>query len=180
MLVVFILSSLLFLKLCLVLFSILNNSLSNVLNSDIAGDIILFEDAKFLRHLVGIDVAVFFEDMVLISFRMNDFSNVQTLDLVLRDLIVASDHHIVDVLAGEDHENALVEREDWILASLEEVHNIISPDSNIEEISLGLGLLQSLDMAVMKEVKTSLDIDHFICGLRLTVVTEMHDSSSCC
>jgi hypothetical protein len=41
-------------------------------------------------------------------------------------------------------------------------------------------LLQSLDMAVMKEVKTSLDIDHFICGLRLTVVTEMHDSSCCC
>ena len=109
MLVVFILSSLLFLKLCLVLFSILNNSLSDVLNCDIAGDIILFEDAKFLRHLVGIDVAVFFEDMVFISFRMNDFSDVQTLDLVLRDLIVAPDHHIVDVLAGEDHENALVE-----------------------------------------------------------------------
>jgi hypothetical protein len=87
----------------------LNNSLSDVLNCDIAGDIILFEDAKFLRHLVGIDVAVFFEDMVLISFRMNDFSDVQTLDLVLRDLIVAPDHHIVDVLAGEDHENALVE-----------------------------------------------------------------------
>jgi hypothetical protein len=54
-------------------------------------------------------VAVFFEDMVFISFRMNDFSDVQTLDLVLRDLIVAPDHHIVDVLAGEDHENALVE-----------------------------------------------------------------------
>ena len=94
-------------------------------------------------------------------------------------MIVAPNHYIVDVFAGEDHENALVEREDWILASLEEVYNIISPDTNIEEISLGLGLLQSLDMAVMKEIKTSLDIDHFICGLGLTVVTEMHDSSSC-
>jgi hypothetical protein len=94
-------------------------------------------------------------------------------------LIVAADHDIVDVLAGEDHENALVEREDRVLASLEVVDDIVAPDSHIQEISHGLGLLQSLDMAVMEQIKTSLDIDHFICGLRLTIVTEMHDSSRC-
>jgi hypothetical protein len=83
LLVVFILSSLLFLKLCLVLFSILNNSLSDIFNSDIARDIILFENAKILSDLVGINMAVFLENMIFISFRMNDFSNVETLDLVL-------------------------------------------------------------------------------------------------
>jgi hypothetical protein len=115
--------------------------------------------------------------MVFISFRMHDFSNVQTLDLVLGDNIVAADDHIIHVFAGEDHEDTLVQREDRVLAALEVVDNVVSPDTHIQEVSLGLGLLQSLDMAVMKQIEASLDIDHFVCGLRLTIVTEMHDSS---
>ena len=118
--------------------------------------------------------------MIFISFRMNDFSDVETLDLVLGDLVVAPDDHIVYVLAGEDHENTLVERQDRVLTALEEVHDIVSPDSHVQEVSHGLGLLQSLDMAVVQQVEAALDIDHFICRLRLTVVTEMHDSSSGC
>jgi hypothetical protein len=65
-------------------------------------------------------------------------------------LIVAADHDIVDELAREDHEDALVERQDWVLASLEVVDDIVAPDPHIQEISHGLGLLQSLDMAVME------------------------------
>jgi hypothetical protein len=83
LLVVFILSSLLFLKLCLVLFSILNNSLSDILNSDITRYIILFENAEFLSDLIWINMAVLLENMIFISFRMNDFRDVETLNLVL-------------------------------------------------------------------------------------------------
>lgn len=73
-----------------------------------------------------------------------------------------------------------MQRQDWVLASLKVVYDIISPDSHIKEISFSLGLLQGFDMTVMQQVKAALDIDNFICGLGLTVVTEMHDSSRRC
>lgn len=180
MLVVFILSSLLLLELGLVLLSVLDDSFCDILDSDIACDIVLFIYAKLFSHLIGIDMTVFLENMVLVGVWMHHFGDVETLNLVLGDLVVASDDHIIHILARENHKHTLMQRQDRVLASLEEVHDIISPDSHIQEISHSLGLLQSLDMTVMKKIKTTLDIDNFICGLGLAVVAEMHDSSGSC
>ena len=79
--------------------------------------------------------------MIFIGFRVHYLGNVETLNLVLGDLIVASDHNIVDILACENHEDALMERQDRVLASLEIVHDIVAPHSYIEEVSHGLRLL---------------------------------------
>jgi hypothetical protein len=64
-------------------------------------------------------------------------------------LVVAPDDHIIYILAGEDHQDALVQREDRIVASLKVVDDIVSPDANIEEVSLCLGLLEGLNMAIV-------------------------------
>jgi hypothetical protein len=180
LLVVFILSSLFLLELCLILLSVLDDSFGDILDGDITCNIVLFVYAKFLSDLIRINVTVFFENMVLIRVGVHHFRNVEALYLVLGNLIVASDDHIVNILASKNHENTFVQRQDWVLASLEVVYDIISPDSHIKEISLSLGLLQGFDMTVMQQVKAALDIDNFICGLGLTVVTEMHDSSRRC
>ena len=70
-----------------------------------------------------------------------------------------------------------MQREDRIVASLEIVDNIVSPDANIEEISLCLGLLEGLNVAIVQQVEASLNEDNSICGFRLTIVAEMHHSS---
>ena len=92
-------------------------------------------------------------------------------------MVVAPDDHIIYILAGEDHQDALVQRENRIVASLKVVDDIVSPDANIEEVSLCLGLLEGLNMAIVQQVEASLNEDDFVGGLRFTIVAEMHHSS---
>ncbi len=108
LLVVFVLGYLLLLKLSLVLFSVVDNSLGYVFNSDIAVDIEFLVNAEFLSNLIGINVLVLIEDMILIGRRVNNLGDIETLNLVLADLIVASNNNVIHILASENHEHTLV------------------------------------------------------------------------
>jgi len=108
LLVVFVLGSLLLLKLSLVLFSVVDNSLGNVINSDITVYIEFLVNAEFLSNLIGINVLVLNEDVILIGRRVNNLRDIETLDLVLADLIVASDNNVIHILASENHQHTLV------------------------------------------------------------------------
>jgi hypothetical protein len=92
-------------------------------------------------------------------------------------LIVTSDHYIIYILAGKDHQDTLVQRENRIVASLKVVDDIVSPDANIEEVTLCFGLLEGLNVAIVQQVEASLNEYDSIAGFRLTVIAEMHHSS---
>jgi hypothetical protein len=72
-----------------------------------------------------------------------------------------------------------MKREDGIISSFEKVYNIVSPNSNKEEISLCPSFLKSINVSIMKQIKATLDIDYGVCRFRLSVIAEMHHSSSC-
>ena len=177
MIIILVLSSLLFLKLGLVLLSVINNSLSDSLNSNIAVNFKFLENTHFFCDRVRVDVFVLFEDVVLVGIRVSNFRYVQGFNHIFGNLIVAADNHIVNVFAGEDHEDTLVQRKDWVVATLEIVHDIISPNSYIEEVSHGFRLLEGLNMTVVKQIKTTLNENHLVCSLGFFVITEMHNSS---
>jgi len=65
----------------------------------------------------------------------NHLLNVQTLYHVLRDLIVRPYYDIIRVLAGEDHEDTLMQGKDRVVATFVVVDDVITPDTHIEKIT---------------------------------------------
>ena len=67
-----------------------------------------------------------------------------------------------------------------LVAALKVVYDVISPDANIEEVPLGLCLLEGLNVSIVQQIEAALNKYDSVRGFRLTVVTEMHHSSGSC
>ena len=103
LLIVLVLSSLFLLKFSLVFLSILDDSLCDIFDRDIAVNIEFLEDTKLFGNREGIDMLEFFKNVVLIGGWLYNLGDIETLDLILADLVVTPNDDIIHILASKHH-----------------------------------------------------------------------------
>ena len=103
LLIVLVLCGLLLIKLSLVCLSVMKNSLSNGFEGNVAVNINFLEDSLFLGDLIWVDMLKLLKNLVFVRIGVYYLGNIETLDLVLADLVVASDHNVVHIFASEHH-----------------------------------------------------------------------------
>lgn len=122
-------------------FFVLIHSLSDLFCGDVIEwivDIYAFQNAHFLCYLHRFYLLMLGKNSVLCGIsNVDNFLDVQRSNEVLCYDVWGTDDYIVNVFAGECHENSFLDRKDREVLTFVIFSHIIVPDTNVKEIAEG-------------------------------------------
>jgi len=115
-----------------------------------------YVDALHLGHFVGTDIVVSGKHFVLFCLDVHHLFDIQTCEEVFSDDVRCPDDNIVNIAACKCHQNSLLYVLQRILIAAVILDHLVVPNAHIQEVSLLLRQLESLNNSRMHNVTTSL------------------------
>eukprot|EP00053_Salpingoeca_punica_P007939 m.71999 g.71999 ORF g.71999 m.71999 type:complete len:435 (-) comp14396_c0_seq1:186-1490(-) len=151
------------------LLTVLDDALDDNVRGDGAAAVNLLEDAALNGRRKRVGAVV----VSGVGLAVHNDVDLEVVEQLVRDDIRRADDNLVDVLAGQDAEHALVQVHDRVVLALEVLRDRVRVDADDDVIAVLLGSLEGVHVADMEEIPGTRHVDDPVARLWFAAVGKL-------
>ena len=136
-------------------------------------------DTLGLCNFVRVNTLVFRLNFIFSSEDVDDFLDVKAFQKVISNDVRGANDNIIYIFHCQGHQETLLHTLEGIFLATIILDHFIVPQADIEEVTLCLCSLQSLDHTRVHQVTAGLKVNDVLVSIRLSAVGEVCDTSRC-